>query len=420
MVNYFILIFFIYLNYFIYLFPTTYTYTHKQIGHIAHFNLKDQHLPYKKIIGQVILDKFRTIKTVVNKTQNIDNTFRFFQMELLAGENNFNVTVKESNCIFNFDFSRVYFNSRLQYEHNRLVESFPESDVICDVMAGVGPFAVPLAKNGCFVYANDLNPHAFECLVNNSAKNHVSNKLKAFNLDGRVFLKDLAKSIFVSHQPGFISASNNNNNTNNNKKANNNNNHHHNKNKNSKATAEKFPTVLPAFTQVVMNLPAIAIEFLDAFRGIFNFDNETEIEGIPITVTSKQVFTKMPTIHVYMFSRAEDLVQDGKEKACHYLGYPIDKSTIKVHDVRDVAPNKHMLCVSFPLPAEVAFGTYPTTDSTTTFATSTDTTSSSSTDDSVSLAQKRTREETEAEHSTNDQEGNSNDTVKRVRSDDDN
>jgi len=55
-------------------------------GHIAHLNLNDEYLPYKHIIGQVILDKNKGVRTVVNKLNSIDAEFRFFKMELLAGE----------------------------------------------------------------------------------------------------------------------------------------------------------------------------------------------------------------------------------------------------------------------------------------------------------------------------------------------
>jgi tRNA (guanine37-N1)-methyltransferase len=55
------------------------------IGHIAHVNLREQHMPYKHIIGQVLLDKIDHIKTVVNKIGKIHHDFRFFDMELLAG-----------------------------------------------------------------------------------------------------------------------------------------------------------------------------------------------------------------------------------------------------------------------------------------------------------------------------------------------
>jgi len=49
-------------------------------------NLKDEYLPYKHLIGQVIMDKNPNLRTVVNKTDSIDATFRFFKMELLAGD----------------------------------------------------------------------------------------------------------------------------------------------------------------------------------------------------------------------------------------------------------------------------------------------------------------------------------------------
>lgn len=149
------------------------------IGHIAHLNLKDEHADFKKIIGQVILDKSTHIRTVVNKTGNIENKFRFFKMELLAGDDDFMADLRESDCQFKFDFSKVYWNSRLQGEHQRIIKLFNEGDLICDVFAGVGPFAIPAAKNAkCIVFANDLNPSSYLHLKEGIILNKVIGSVK--------------------------------------------------------------------------------------------------------------------------------------------------------------------------------------------------------------------------------------------------
>ena len=50
---------------------------------------------------------------MVNKLNSIDNTYRTFQMELLAGEPNYVTQTKESGYTYELDFSKVYWNSRL-------------------------------------------------------------------------------------------------------------------------------------------------------------------------------------------------------------------------------------------------------------------------------------------------------------------
>jgi tRNA (guanine37-N1)-methyltransferase len=47
--------------------------------------------------------------------------------------------------------NQVYWNSRLETEHKRLVSLFSKDDVVADIMAGIGPFAVPAAHKGCTV-----------------------------------------------------------------------------------------------------------------------------------------------------------------------------------------------------------------------------------------------------------------------------
>ncbi|KAI9917392.1 hypothetical protein PsorP6_013227 [Peronosclerospora sorghi] len=259
------------------------------VGHIAHLNLRDNQLPYKQVIGQVILDKNAHIRTVVNKTDNIETKFRTFPMEILAGDDDMEVEVHESKATFRFNYAQVYWNSRLQQEHLRIVRQMKPQDVVCDMMCGIGPFAIPLALNGSHVYANDLNPKSYAYLKTNLVLNKVENLVRPYNLDARAF---------VAHLLG-----------------------------------EK-----KQFTQVLMNLPAVALDFLDAFAGTLD-----HWEG------------ELPFIHCYCFSNADDIQKDVKERAEKILGGQLDAERTSVHFVRDVAPNKVMVCLSFQLPESIAF-----------------------------------------------------------------
>lgn len=59
------------------------------------------------------------------------------------------------------------------------------------MFAGVGPFAVPAAKKGCAVFANDLNPVGVRYLMKNVENNRVSR----FFFGGSVCLISLSVSV---------------------------------------------------------------------------------------------------------------------------------------------------------------------------------------------------------------------------------
>ena len=259
----------------------------------------------------MLLDKNSPqIKTVVNKTDTIHDTFRFFKMEVIAGENNLHTSVKQDGCIFEFDFSKVYWNSRLQTEHSRLVEFFSSDDVVCDMFAGVGPFAVPAAKKGCTVYGNDLNPASYEALLKNAKLNRVKEKIHAFNMDGRDFVRKMVQLSLpsASSSPPL-----------------------------STDQGQNARKMLKPFTHVIMNLPASAVEFVDVFQGLY----------------SAHRHAMLPTIHCYCFSKSQSPGEDAKEQVEKKLGSSLT-SQYSVHCVRDVAPKKVMVCVSFKLPESVA------------------------------------------------------------------
>eukprot|EP00455_Lapot_gusevi_P007806 TRINITY_DN13345_c0_g1_i1.p1 TRINITY_DN13345_c0_g1~~TRINITY_DN13345_c0_g1_i1.p1 ORF type:complete len:487 (-),score=117.51 TRINITY_DN13345_c0_g1_i1:132-1568(-) len=212
-------------------------------GHIAHLNLRPEHLPFKSIIGQVILDKnFPRIRSVVNKTSHIVNQFRVFPMELLAGEDNYQTEVRQHGVTFRFDFSQVYWNSRLDTEHARLVSFFQPHHIVCDLFCGIGPFALPAAQKGCRVYANDLNPKSFEYLQSNIVANKLSGRVEAWNDDARAAWLRLRQLQRGGQAPQRI---------------------HH----------------------IIMNLPMSAVEFLDVFCGSYRQD---EVDALKIAAQQPQ------------------------------------------------------------------------------------------------------------------------------------
>ena len=152
-------------------------------------------------------------------------------MELLAGEDNMVTLMREHGAAFEFDFSKVYWNSRLATEHVRIASKLGENDVLYDMFAGVGPFAVPAAKRKCTVLANDLNPESYKWLEHNAKLNKVQERLRPYNLDARQFVTDVVKDDLI-------------------------------------ALGKKCKDGSKLNTHIVMNLPSIAIEFLDVFCGL--------------------------------------------------------------------------------------------------------------------------------------------------------
>ena len=287
------------------------------IGHVAHLNLRDEQLPFKHVIGQVLLDKNSPkIRTVVNKVGSIENEFRVLPMEVLAGEEGMETEVRQHGLRFRLDFSKVYWNSRLETEHKRLVESFKPSDVVCDMMAGIGPFAVPAALAGHVVWANDLNPSCAHYLEMNGQINKAS-RLHAFCMDGRAFLRELVAGS-QSSQHGASAG---------------------------------LPETGVLIDRVIMNLPATALEFLDAFWGAFS-SRKTEWADHPL-----------PLVHCYCFAQTAEGDGDVLARAAKFLGVSPsvlqDHHESSVREVRDVAPNKRMKCVTFRVPREVAFAKGP-------------------------------------------------------------
>jgi len=174
--------------------------------------------------------------------------------------------------------------------------------VVADGFAGVGPFAIPAAKNRrCMVYANDLNPQSVRWLRENVTKNKVGDYVEVTESDGRAFIAGIFRKAWQNPRtpaPPIKTSK---------QKAK----ERHYRKEAEAAGVPVLPTPALAPEQpqqpplqrihhVVMNLPDSALTFLDAFRGVLN------IPTVPQAAVEK-VYTDMPLVHVHCFTRELEL-----------------------------------------------------------------------------------------------------------------
>ena len=272
------------------------------IGDIAHMNLTGRLLDYKFQIGQVVLDKNPIIRTVVTKVGQIESTFRFYDLECIAGDKtSFESIVLEDKVKFHVDVSKVYWCSKLGTERNRMIaDVLKEGDVLCDMFCGIGPLAVKAAvKKQIKVIANDLNPACFEYLQKNIKSNKVGKLVVPFNMDAREFARRV------------VNASND-------------------------ATQTEIPEDFLRFDHCYMNLPVDAVEFLDAFIGLFKGAN-------PRVWLDEIGELRLPMIHVYGFTfhheeeKAKEFFVERIGKALQYPEFSTNDVKL-FHNIRTVSP----------------------------------------------------------------------------------
>ncbi|MCJ1470818.1 tRNA(m(1)G37)methyltransferase, partial [Pseudocyphellaria aurata] len=298
-----------------------------RVGHIAHLNLRGPYLPYKTLIADVIMDKNPGVRTVINKIDDVgtESEYRTFNYELLAGDPDMKVETKKENCTFRFDYSKVYWNPRLDTEHRRLIDQFQPGEAVCDVMAGVGPFAVPAGKKKVFVWANDLNPESYKSLQAAIDTNKVREFVRPSNQDGRVFIRSATQSLLQTNTYAKVSVKSSLN-------PSPSTNPHRDPKLPRTSPRRRTPRMWDqmmapkTFSHYVMNLPAIALTFLPSFIGLYAGHE---------ALFAPHGGVKLPLIHVYCFVHTKDMPADGRDRT----------KAIRTHVRNEIASQLH--CDSF-------------------------------------------------------------------------
>ncbi|MGC9445010.1 MAG: class I SAM-dependent methyltransferase [Candidatus Methanospirareceae archaeon] len=131
-------------------------------------------------VADAIMALHRNIKVVAKRVSAVEGVFRTRRIENIAGEHRTETLHTENACRFMLDLETVYFNPRLAGERRRVASQAAhsgKSEVVIDMFAGVGPFAIQIAKCApqSHITAIDINPEAIRYLRKNVELSQVHN-----------------------------------------------------------------------------------------------------------------------------------------------------------------------------------------------------------------------------------------------------
>lgn len=144
---------------------------HEQVGGIAVMQEDDP-----AGAGRILASR-PNLHTVLVATSGVEGQYRTKRFTVLAGKNTTRTEVMEHGLRFTIDLSAAYFSARLATERQRIAALAREGEMVLDMFAGVGPFAIALSQKAAFVVAADINPGAVSLMVLNIGRNRVRSVL---------------------------------------------------------------------------------------------------------------------------------------------------------------------------------------------------------------------------------------------------
>ena len=139
--------------------------------------------PRRMEVGEALLD-LQGADTVLARG-GIDGPHREPDVAVVAGSGDTETVHAEHGTRYALDLSQVMFSPGNKAERVRMGDVVAEGERVLDMFAGIGYFALPMARAGAEVTAVERNPEAFRYLVENAALNDVTDRVTPFRADCR-------------------------------------------------------------------------------------------------------------------------------------------------------------------------------------------------------------------------------------------
>jgi len=135
-------------------------------------------------LGDALLELHGDADTVCIRG-GVSGVHRTPDCRVIAGSGDTETVHVEHGTRYALDCAKVMFSPGNQAERVRMGEVASEGERVLDMFAGIGYFALPMARAGAAVTAVEVNPEAYRYLVENAQLNDVTGNLHAILGDCR-------------------------------------------------------------------------------------------------------------------------------------------------------------------------------------------------------------------------------------------
>ncbi len=144
------------------------------LGNIA---IIDAEKKDSKKIAEAVIKANARVETVLRKASAVSGVYRIRKLEYVMGKRNYIATYRENNATLKFDTRKTFFSTRLAFERNRIRMLVKNNENVMVMFAGVGPFAIEIAKAHpkTHVVGIEINAYAANNMKENAKLNRTDN-----------------------------------------------------------------------------------------------------------------------------------------------------------------------------------------------------------------------------------------------------
>jgi len=166
------------------------------IGDIAVIRLSDDLLIYSEYISKALMSVHKNIRSVFAK-KSVSGLYRVSELIHIGGEYKTETVYKENDIKFVVDIKRMFINTRMSTERNRIANMINDGEKILDLFAGYGAFSLNIAKNrDVYIIASDINDVAIEYMRRSIYMNKLKGSIDCLISEASHLAKSLKENFF--------------------------------------------------------------------------------------------------------------------------------------------------------------------------------------------------------------------------------